>query len=128
MAISLDISFNKIDVIIDEEMNSNDIVKHQRRICELMDEVEIDLVGHLTLEVKSRLIYAFKELSTVYLISNGSWDLIGVYSETHDIPNLSFSIQKMLGLLQCKFKNDIIFLTMTRRIRQALLNHEQRKV
>lgn len=126
MSIWIDIPIQKIDVVVDDEEASN--LEYQRRIGMLMDEVIIDLISSPNLEIKSRLIYAFKELANVYLISNGSWDLVGVYSETHDLPSLSIQIQKILTLIETTYKNDIVFLSMTRKTRQLLLLHEQRKV
>ena len=126
MSIWIDIPIQKIDVVVDDEEASN--LEYQRRIGMLMDEVIIDLISSPNLEIKSRLIYAFKELTNVYLISNGSWDLVGVYSETHDLPSLSIPIQKILTLIETTYKNDIVFLSMTRKTRQLLLLHEQRKV
>jgi hypothetical protein len=123
MSVVIPITTFDIDVVIDNEAFDN-----RRRIASLMDEVELDLVSSMNIEVKSRLIYAYKELSNVYLISNGSWDLVGIFSETHNLPSLSVSIRRMLNFLDNKFKNDLLFRSFTRKHRQVLLIHSQRNV
>jgi hypothetical protein len=123
MSVIIPITTFDIDVIIDDEAFDN-----RRRIASLMDEVQLDLLSQMNIEVKSRLIYAYKELTTVYLISNGSWDLVGVFCETHDLPSLSIPIRRMLEFLDNKFKNDLLFRSLTRKHRQSLLTHSQRNV
>ncbi len=123
MSVVIPISVSEIDIIIDNEAYNN-----RRKIASLMDEVELDLVSPMTIEVKSRLIYAYKELANVYLISNGSWDLVGVFCETHNLPSLSITIKRMLSFLDSKFKNDLLFRSLTRKHRQYLLIHSQRNV
>jgi hypothetical protein len=123
MSVIIPIATFDIDIIVDKEPFDN-----LRNIASLMDNVELDLVSPMDIEVKSRLIFAYKELATVYLISNGSWDLIGVFCETHNLPSLSIPIRRMLGFLDNKFKNDLLFRSLTRKHRQALLTHSQRNV
>jgi hypothetical protein len=123
MSVIIPISFPDIDVVIDNEAFDN-----RKRIASLMDEVELDLVSPMNIEVKSRLIFAYKELANFYLISNGSWDLVGVFCDTHNLPSLSVSIRRMLSFLDNKFKNDLIFRSLTRKHRQSLLLHSQRNV
>ena len=123
MSVIIPISFPDIDVVIDNEAFDN-----RRRIASLMDEVELDLVSPMSIEIKSRLIFAYKELVNVYLISNGSWDLVGIFCDTHNLPSLSVSIRRMLSFLDNKFKNDSVFRSLTRKHRQALLLHSQRNV
>ncbi len=123
MSVVIPIAAFDIDVVIDNEAFDN-----RRRIASLMDEVELDLVSPMNIETKSRLIFAYKELATVYLISNGSWDLVGVFCETHNLPSLSIPIRRMLTFLDNKFKNDLLFRSLTRKYRQVLLLHSQRNV
>jgi hypothetical protein len=123
MSVVIPITTFDIDVVIDNEAFDN-----HRRVASLMDEVELDLVSPMNIEIKSQLIFSYKELATVYLISNGSWDLIGVFCETHNLPSLSVPIRRMLSFLDNKFKNDLVFRSLTRKHRQALLLHSQRNV
>jgi hypothetical protein len=107
----------------------DDIYENMRRIANLMDEVEINLVTSTqTIESKSQLIYAFNDLAMVYLISNGASDLVGVYTETYDLPSLCVSIKKILGLIERRFNKDRVFLTLTKKMRQNLLMFYQRTV
>jgi hypothetical protein len=123
MSVIIPITTFDIDIVIDNEAFDN-----RRRVASVMDEVELDLVSPMDIEVKSRLIFAYKELSTVYLISNGSWDLVGVFCETHNLPSLSIPIRRMLNFLDNKFKNDLLFRSFTRKHRLTLLTHSQRNV
>jgi hypothetical protein len=123
MSVVIPIFTSDIDIVIDNEAYDN-----RRKFARLMDEAELDLVSPMTIEVKSRLVYVYKELANVYLISNGSWDLVGVFCETHNLPSLSFSIKRMLSFLDSKFKNDLVFRSLTRKHRQSLLVHSQRNV
>lgn len=123
MSVVIPIFTSDIDIVIDNEAYDN-----RRKIARLMDETELDLVSPMTIEVKSRLVYAYKELANVYLISNGSWDLVGVFCETHNLPSLSIAIKRMLSFLDSKFKNDLVFRSLTRKHRQSLLIHSQRNV
>jgi hypothetical protein len=123
MSVVIPISLPTIDIVIDDDSFDN-----RRRVSLLMDEVAIDLFSPMDIEVKSRLIYAYKELTSVYLISNGSWDLVGIFCETHNLPTLSIPIRKMLYFLDETFKSDLVFRSMTRKSRQLLLTHSQRNV
>lgn len=123
MSVVIPVSTFDIDIVID-----NDSFDNRRKFASLMDEAELDLVSPVNIETKSRLIYAYKELTTVYLISNGSWDLVGIFSETHNLPSLSISIRRLLNFLDNKFKNDLLFRSLTRKSRNLLLMHSQRNV
>lgn len=126
----MDIVLNiPITVVVDDDDLYSYTHENMRRIAKLMDEVELNLiVQNQTLETKSQLIYAFNELAIVYLTSNGGSDLIGLYTETYNLPCLIISVKRSLGLIEQKFNKDIVFLTLTKKMRHALLLFFQRNV
>jgi len=112
-----------ISVVVEDEIYEN-----TRRIAKLLDEVELNLVSPLTTESRSQLIYAFNELSILYLMSNDAHDLVGLYVEAYNLPSLSFSAKKFLSNIEKKLNKDLVFLTLTKKMRQALLLFYQRMV
>ena len=112
-----------ITVVVEDELYEN-----TRRIAKILDEVELNLVSPLTTESRSQLIYAFNELSIIYLASNEASDLIGLDLETYNLPSLSFSVKRFLSNIEKKLNKDLVFLTLTKKMRQALLLFYQRIV
>jgi hypothetical protein len=112
-----------ISVVVEDEVYEN-----TRRIAKMLDEVELNLISILTTEIRSQLICAFNELSIVYLASNEASDLIEVDVESYNLPSLSFSVKRFLCSIEKKLNKDLVFLTLTKKMRQALLLFYQRTV